>query len=78
MGDVQSLQTAGSPAPTPLQQPKATVRSIDSTHCGLCGATLSARSLRYHVVSPHSTDARVTVCLTCRKVAVGEGYWPVD
>ena len=37
--------TAGSRAPTPLQQPEAAVRSIDSTQCGLCGATLSARTL---------------------------------
>jgi len=70
--------TAGSRAPTPLQQPEAAVRSIDSTQCGLCGATLSARTLRYHVLSPHRADARLTLCLTCRKVALGEGYWPVD
>lgn len=78
MGDLQPLRTAGSPAPTPLQQPEDVVRSIDSTQCALCGATLTARTLRYHVLSPHRAAARLTLCLTCRKVTLGEGYWPVD
>jgi len=71
------------PAPTttdemPAMQSSDTVRSIDSGHCGLCGAKLSARALRYHVVSPQACDATLTVCHTCRKVALGEGYRPAE
>jgi hypothetical protein len=60
---------------TDAQLPPAAVRSIDSAHCGLCGAPLSARSLHYHVVSPQSVDP-LTVCHTCHRAAIGEGYRP--
>lgn len=56
----------------------ATVRSIDSTTCALCGCQLSARALRYHMMSPQSCDARLTVCHVCRKAALGEGYRPAE
>jgi hypothetical protein len=56
----------------------ATVRSIDSAHCGLCGAPLSSRSLRYHVVSPQVVDASLTVCHLCHRAALGEGYRPAQ
>lgn len=59
-------------------QPPATVRAIDSAHCGLCGAKLSARTLRYHVVSPQCCDTMITVCHVCRKAALGEGYRPAE
>ena len=39
-----------------VTNPPAAVRSIDSAHCGLCGAKLSARALRYHVVSPQCCE----------------------
>ena len=77
MGDVQSLPTAESPAPV-LQQSKATVHSLDSIKCGLCGTSLGAKALRYRVVSPLRGSVRLTVCLTCRKVAPGEGYRPLN
>jgi hypothetical protein len=60
---------------TETQLPAAAVRSIDSAHCSLCGAPLSARSLRYHVVSPQTVDP-LTVCHTCHRAALGEGYRP--
>ncbi len=60
------------------QQPAAVVRSIDSAHCSLCGAPLSARSLRYHVVSPQTVDAPMTVCHLCHRAALGEGYRPAQ
>jgi len=59
-------------------QPAGAVRSIDSAQCGLCGAKLSARALRHHVVSPQSCDATLTVCHTCHKAALGEGYRPAE
>ena len=55
-----------------------TVHSVDSAHCGLCGARLSTRTLRYHVVSPQCCDAPITVCHICRNAALGEGYRPAE
>ncbi len=69
---------AADEAPPVLQSCDATVRSIDSTTCALCGSQLSARALRYHMVSPQSCDARLTVCHVCRKAALGEGYRPAE
>ena len=77
MGQVHPLPQAPSTDEPPFQQ-AGTVRSIDSAHCGLCGAKLSARALRYHVVSPQSCDATLTVCHTCHKAALGEGYRPAQ
>jgi hypothetical protein len=62
--------------PHAIRSGDAKVRSIDSTTCALCGSPLSARALRYHMVSPQSCDDRLTVCHVCRKAALGEGYRP--
>ena len=78
MGQVHPLQTNPAGEAVPATMPPATVRSIDSAHCGLCGAKLSARALRYHVVSPQCCEAPMTVCHTCRKAALGEGYRPAE
>jgi len=77
MGQVHPIptQSEGQAATT---NPPATVRSIDSAHCGLCGAKLSARALRYHVVSPQCCETMITVCHMCRKAALGEGYRPAE
>jgi hypothetical protein len=77
MGFVHPLPQAQQSDVPPVQQ-AGIVRSIDSSHCGLCGTKLSARALRHHVVSPQSCDATLTVCHTCRKVALGEGYRPAE
>ena len=78
MGQVHPMpmQSEGRDAAVPT--PSATVRSIDSAHCGLCGAKLSARALRYHVLSPQCCETTITVCHTCRKAALGEGYRPAE
>ena len=76
MGQVHPLQKAPSTGEAPAQN-VGTVRSIDSTQCALCGAKLSARALRHHVISPQSCDTTLTVCHTCHKAALGEGYRPV-
>jgi predicted RNA-binding Zn-ribbon protein involved in translation (DUF1610 family) len=78
MGQVHPLPTQSDGVGSPATKPPATVRSIDSAHCGLCGAKLSARALRYHVVSPQCCEAPITVCHTCRKAALGEGYRPAE
>jgi len=77
MGQVHPLPQAQSVDAPPVQQAGA-IRSIDSAHCGLCGAKLSARALRSHVVSPQSCDATLTVCHTCHRAALGEGYRPAQ
>jgi hypothetical protein len=77
MGQVHPLPQAQSVDVPPVRQAGA-IRSIDSAHCGLCGAKLSARALRRHVVSPQSCDATLTVCYTCHKAALGEGYRPAQ
>ena len=77
MGRVHPLPKAPSIDEAPVHEGGA-VRSIDSAQCGLCGAKLSARALRHHVVSPQSCDATLTVCHTCHKAALGEGYRPAE
>ena len=78
MGQVHPMPTQSDDRDAAATSPPATVRSIDSAHCGLCGAKLSARSLRYHVVSPQCCETMITVCHTCRKAALGEGYRPAE
>jgi hypothetical protein len=82
MGQVHPLPKApaADDAPPPAVQSceATTVRSIDSKTCALCGCKLSARALRYHMISPQSCDARLTVCHVCRKAAIGEGYRPAE
>jgi len=78
MGHVHPLPPPTAAADITAIKPGATVRSIDSAYCGLCGAKLSTRALRYHVVSPQVCDATLTVCHTCRKAALGEGYRPAE
>jgi predicted RNA-binding Zn-ribbon protein involved in translation (DUF1610 family) len=78
MGQVHPLQTPSASDASSAQQPPAAIRSIDSAHCALCGARLSSRALRYHVVSPQSCEAPITVCHTCRKAVLGEGYRPAE
>jgi predicted RNA-binding Zn-ribbon protein involved in translation (DUF1610 family) len=79
MGQVHPMpnQSEDHAKPVAADAPAAEVRSIDSAHCALCGAKLSARSLRYHVVSPQCCDM-ITVCHTCHRAALGEGYRPAE
>ena len=78
MGQVHPLPTQSEGIDAAVtSQPPATVREIGSAHCGLCGSKLSARSLRYHVVSPQCCET-ITVCHVCRKAALGEGYRPAE
>jgi predicted RNA-binding Zn-ribbon protein involved in translation (DUF1610 family) len=78
MGQVHPMPTPSEDRDAAVTLPPATVRSIDSAHCGLCGAKLSARALRYHVVSPQCCETMITVCHVCRKAALGEGYRPAE
>ena len=79
MGQVHPMPNQSEDHAAPAtDKPPATVRSIDSAHCGLCGAKLSARALRYRVVSPQCCESTITVCRTCRKAALSEGYRPAE
>ncbi len=78
MRQVHPMPTQTHSGHAPVPAPPSTVRSLDSAHCGLCGAKLSTRTLRYHVVSPQCCDAPITVCHTCRNAALGEGYRPAE
>jgi hypothetical protein len=77
MGQVHPLPKATATDDAPMLK-AGTIRSIDSTTCALCGAKLSARALRHHVISPLTCDAALTVCHTCQRAALGEGYRPVE
>ena len=78
MGQVHPMPTPSESCDAAATKPPATIRSIDSAHCGLCGAKLSAKALRYHVVSPQCCETTITVCHMCRKAALGEGYRPAE
>ena len=77
MGQVHPLPAQSDGRDAPVAGPPAPVRSIDSAHCALCGSKLSARALRYRVVSPQCCEM-ITVCHTCHKAALGEGYRPAE
>ena len=77
MGQVHPISKASTTDVQPIRQ-VGTVQSIDSSQCGLCGAPLSARALRYRVVSPRSSAVTLSVCHTCHKAALGEGYRPAE
>lgn len=49
----------------------------DRCQCSLCGRPLDGDARRFSLVSPIGSGERVTVCSTCHKAAVGEGYRPV-
>jgi hypothetical protein len=50
----------------------------DSDHvlCSLCGLPLRGDQRRFSLVSPIGGGERVTVCSTCHRAALGEGYRP--
>jgi hypothetical protein len=45
-------------------------------HCSLCGAPISRTVQRFTLVSPLGGGEQVTVCRTCYRAALGEGYRP--
>jgi hypothetical protein len=65
---------AAQPAPRALARPMAPV-SRQYARCDLCGELLGEHSGHFHMVSP-LTARHVSVCRTCRRAALGEGYRP--
>ncbi len=44
--------------------------------CSLCGLPLDDERPRFSLVSPMGHGKRITVCSTCHRAALGEGYRP--
>jgi hypothetical protein len=49
----------------------------DHSHCSLCGRPLDGDARRFSLVSPIGAGEHVTVCSTCHRAALGEGYRPL-
>jgi hypothetical protein len=75
MGQAQQL-------PAPEKRDRAAVgavtplTSLEDMRCALCGSSLVGQRQRYHMVSPLVSMGAVTVCRTCRRAALSEGYRP--
>jgi hypothetical protein len=77
MGQVSPLrpETSSDIAPR-VARSAPPMRMVPSVRCALCGTRLDDGARRFMVVSPRSVDRTLTVCRTCRKAALGEGYRP--
>jgi hypothetical protein len=74
--------SAGTPVPLDAPAAKAPARARPETSssreyavCDLCGAQLGRNAGHFHMVSP-LTARHVSVCRTCRRAALSEGYRP--
>ncbi len=76
----------GVPLPSPGDRPRShdrkrhleVVPAPESylIHCSLCGRPLDRDVRRFTLVSPIRGGEHVTVCSTCHRAALGEGYRP--
>jgi hypothetical protein len=55
--------------------PRSVTAAREYAHCDLCGQPLGRDVGHFHMVSP-LTARRVSVCRTCRRAALSEGYRP--
>ena len=76
MGQLHTLLTPTDEDLVPSQA--ASVLTIEAVRCSLCGTPLKGNKLRFHMVPPRFSGVTVTVCSTCRRAAIGEGYRPAD
>lgn len=74
MGQLHPLLRTDTAADAPVKATEATVSKLEP-RCALCGAKLTAHSLRHQLVPPQSAHP-ITVCHTCQRAALGEGYRP--
>jgi hypothetical protein len=65
---------AAQPAPEPKPR-SAGPAAREYARCDLCGEALGGHAGHFHMVSP-LTARHVSVCRTCRRAALGEGYRP--
>ena len=54
----------------------ASVTPIVEARCSLCGVSLPKRRERHQMVSPLAAMGKVTLCRTCAKASISEGYRP--
>ena len=73
MADPQYLPEARPRTPITDPPPMAPVRSLRSSRCQLCGVPLTAACAQHRVLSPYG-NAKLRVCSTCCRAALGEGY----
>lgn len=66
--------SAAQPAPEVKRRPVDTA-SREYARCDLCGEALGGHAGQFHMVSP-LTARHVSVCRTCRRAALSEGYRP--
>ncbi len=74
------------PLPSPASRPQQSeqpahlevVAPLETghVHCELCGLPLGREARRFSLNSPMRGGELVTVCSTCHKAALGEGYRP--
>jgi hypothetical protein len=75
MGRVHHLRPAVHEDPPPVLQSER-FGVVHTLRCDLCGGVLADHGPSYHLLSPRLRAGVVTVCHTCRKAALGEGYRP--
>lgn len=79
MGQVSPLPSPGNRPQTARTEKHLEVVAPlepDHVHCALCGLPLGREARRFSLVSPIREGEQVTVCSTCHKAALGEGYRP--
>jgi hypothetical protein len=75
MGQLHPLPKSNDQDQPPTKMADATVIKLEP-RCALCGAKLSDHAMRHQLVPPQSTHQSITVCRTCHRAALGEGYRP--
>ena len=78
MADVHRLHSDESVERAMRPHTDASVSTLHSARCALCGRSLVKEPIRYHMVSPLVSMGPVTVCRACRRAALSEGYRPAD
>jgi hypothetical protein len=73
--DVAALPFQAPSAAPPVAKRGAGSAAREYARCDLCGEPLGRHAGRFAMVSP-LTARHVTVCRTCRRAALGEGYRP--
>jgi hypothetical protein len=79
MGQVLPLPSPGSRSQPSEQTTKLDVVvpfEADHVHCELCGLPLGREARRFILISPIRDGEQITVCSTCHRAALGEGYRP--
>jgi hypothetical protein len=78
MSRASHVHSADTTGPSPILGQAAPVMPIEEARCALCGSSLVGKKQRFRMVSPLVTMGKVTVCRTCRRAALSEGYRAAD